>query len=430
MSEPLRIAVAGLGTVGAETVRVLRDQSALLEQRAGRPLVVKAVSARNRSLDRGLDLSGIDWVDDATSLAGRTDIDVVVELIGGSDGPAKALVERAIGAGRHVVTANKALLAHHGTDLAKAAERARVRLAYEAAVAGGIPIIKALRESLTANRISRVYGILNGTCNYILSVMRDTGRAFDDVLAEAQAAGYAEADPAFDIDGVDAAHKLAILAAIAFGREIDFDGVHVEGIRHISPLDLSFAEELGYRIKLLGIAEAADGGVQQRVRPCMVRADTPIAQVGGVFNAVVAEGSAVGATMYYGRGAGGGPTASAVVADLVDIATGRSAPTLGVPAAALVAPKAVSIATLEGCYYLRLMVIDRPGVLADITAVFRDHQVSVESLLQRARDPGESVPVVLVTHDTSEAAMQDSLAQIAKLDAVLEEPRMIRIETL
>ena len=424
MSEVMKIAIAGVGTVGAETIRVLKENAGLLTARTGRSIEVVAVSARDRGRDRGVDLAGIDWCDNALDLAARDDVEVVVELIGGSEGIAKDLVEAALGAGKSVVTANKALVAHHGAALGRMAEKHDVVLAYESAVAGGIPIIKTLREGLSANRIERVYGILNGTCNYILTVMRETGRPFADVLADAQELGYAEADPAFDIDGVDAAHKLAILSAIAFGTEIDFDAIDIEGIRHVSPVDL------GYRIKLLGIAEQTASGVQQRVRPCMVPKAAQIAQVDGVFNAVAAEGSSVGPTLSYGRGAGGGPTASAVIADLVDIGAGRRTPVFGVPGSALQASAAAPIDSLAGSYYLRLTVFDRPGVLADLTAVFRDEQVSVEAMIQRGRDPNELVPVVLITHETEEAAIRRSVAKITKLEAVKEEPRILRIEAI
>ena len=430
MSEVMKIGIAGVGTVGAETIRVLKENAALLTARTGRPIEVVAVSARYRGRDRGVDLSEIDWVDNALDLAARDDIEVVVELIGGSEGIAKDLVEAALGAGKSVVTANKALVAHHGAALGRTAEKHDVVLAYESAVAGGIPIIKTLREGLSANRVERVYGILNGTCNYILTVMRETGRPFADVLVDAQELGYAEADPAFDIDGVDAAHKLAILSAIAFGSEIDFDAVDIEGIRHVSPIDLEFAEELGYRIKLLGIAERTASGVQQRVRPCMVPKAAQIAQVDGVFNAVAAEGSSVGSTLSYGRGAGGGPTASAVIADLVDIGAGRRTPVFGVPSSALKVSAAAPIDSLVGSYYLRLTVFDRPGVLADLTAVFRDEQVSVEAMIQRGRDPNELVPVVLITHETEEAAIRRSVTKINKLRSVTEEPRILRIEAI
>ncbi len=334
----MTIAVAGLGTVGAGVIRVLDTRAELLTRRCGRELKVVAVSARDRSKDRGIALGACEWYDDAAEMAGKADAEVVIELIGGSDGIAKSVVDCALDAGRHVVTANKALLAHHGTELARAAEGAGVALAYEAAVAGGIPIVKAIREGLAANSFDRVYGILNGTCNYILSTMRETGRGFDDVLAEAQALGYAEADPAFDVDGVDTAHKLAILASLAFGTEVDFDSIYTEGIRHVSPLDFEFAQELGYRIKLLGIARRTPSGIEQRVHPCMVPLADPIAHIEDVFNAVVVDGDAVETTMYEGRGAGQGPTASAVVADVVDIARGRWAPAFGVPCAELNAP--------------------------------------------------------------------------------------------
>ncbi|MEO9899588.1 homoserine dehydrogenase [Nisaea sp.] len=426
--QPFRVAIAGLGTVGAETARILLTDTEMLSARAGRPIELKAVSARDKTRDRGVDLDGVDWVDDAATLAARNDVDCVLELIGGSEGVAHDLVLDSVKSGKSVVTANKALIAHHGSEIAKACEENKVGLGFEAAVAGGIPIIKSLREGLVGNHVTRVYGILNGTCNYIMSVMRETGRPFDDVLADAQRLGYAEADPSFDVDGIDAAHKLAILSAIAFGHHVDFDNVHVEGVRHVSPLDITFAEELGYRIKLLGIAEESDAGVQQRVHPCMVKADTPIGQVEDVFNAVVAEGSAVGTTLSYGRGAGAGPTASAVIADVMDLAAGRRVPVFGLDSSKLSPARTAPIASLTGCYYLRLMVIDRPGVLADVTAVFRDHEVSIEAMIQRARNPEEAVPLVLTTHETSETAIKASFEELARLDCVLEEPRQIRIE--
>src|SRR5208283_1508289 len=303
MTRPLSVGVAGLGTVGGGVLKLLRDNAEIVTARAGRPIAVVAVSARDRSKDRGVPLGGLRWYDDPVALVGDAGVDVVVELIGGADGPARTLVEAAIAAGKPVVTANKAMLAVHGAALAAAAEAKGVPLAFEAAVAGGIPVIKALREGLAGNRISRIAGILNGTCNYILTQMRERGREFADVLADAQKLGYAEADPSFDIDGIDAAHKLAILAALAFGRPVAFDAVHVEGIRGVSALDIGFARELGYRIKLLGLA---------RVHPCMVPETAPIARVDGVFNAVVTEGDFVGRVMLEGRGAGAGPTASAV----------------------------------------------------------------------------------------------------------------------
>ena len=428
MTRPLSVAVAGLGTVGAGVLNVLRDNADLVAARAGRPIAVTAVSARDRTRDRGVPLGGLRWYDDPVALAADPAVDVVVEVIGGSEGPARELVRAALEQRKPVVSANKALMAVHGAELAALAEHASVPLAFEAAVAGGIPVIKALREGLAANRISRVAGILNGTCNYILTVMRERGREFAEVLADAQKLGYAEADPSFDVDGIDAAHKLAILAALAFGRPVAFEAVHVEGIRAISALDIGFAGEFGYRIKLLGIARQTEGGIEARVHPCMVPQASPLAGVDGVFNAVVAEGDFVGRVMLEGRGAGAGPTASAVVADLIDIARGRATPVWGAASGALSDAPSVPMSKHFGAYYLRLMVVDRPGVIADVTAVLRDSGISLESMLQRGRAPGESVPVVLVTHETNEAAMRAALLRIAELDAVLEAPTLIRIE--
>ena len=428
MKSALRIAVAGLGTVGGGTLQLLERQAEQVATRAGRRIIVAAVSARDRRRDRGVDLSAVRWYEDAVAMAADPEIDVVVELIGGAEGVALAVIETALAGGKHVVTANKALMAEHGTRLAAQAEAAGVALAFEAAVAGGIPVIKTLRESLAGNRLSRVYGILNGTCNYILTTMRESGREFSEVLGEAQKLGYAEADPSFDIDGVDAAHKLAILASVAFGRPVDLAGVYKEGIRHVSRLDIDFAEELGFRIKLLGIARLTEDGLEQRVHPCMVRRGTPIAAVEGVFNAVVAEGDFVGRVVLEGRGAGAFPTASSVASDLVDIAAGRHVPTFGVPAAALSQLPGAAMERHEGAYYIRLMVVDQPGVIADIAAALRDEQVSLESMIQRGRAPGEAVPVVLTTHVTIEAAMRRALDRIAAQDTVLEPPRMIRIE--
>jgi homoserine dehydrogenase len=428
VTRPLSVGLAGLGTVGAGLLKLLRDNAAVVTARAGRPIAVTAVAARDRTRDRGVPLTGLRWYDDPVALAADKAIDVVVEAIGGSEGPARALVTAALAAGKPVVSANKALLAVHGAELAASAERAGVVLGFEAAVAGGIPVIKALREGLAGNHITRVAGILNGTCNYILTVMRERGREFAEVLAEAQKLGYAEADPSFDIDGIDAAHKLAILAALAFGRPVAFDAVHVEGIRRISALDIAFAGDLGYRIKLLGLARRTEAGIEARVHPCMVPQAAPIARVDGVFNAVVAEGDFVGRIMLEGRGAGAGPTASALAADLIDIARGRTTPVWGAASGALSDAPSVPMAAHVGTYYLRLMVVDRPGVIADVTAVLRDEGISLESMLQRGRSPGEAVPVVLVTHETREAAMSAALARIAALDAVLEDPAMIRIE--
>jgi len=428
VTDSLKIAIAGLGTVGVGTVKVLQHHAAQIARRCGRPLEITAVCAREQK-DRGVDLSGYAWFNDAADMAAHADADVFVELIGGSEGIAKTAVEAALAAGRHVVTANKALVAHHGTALATLAEAKGVSLNYEAAVAGGIPVIKSIREGLAGNAITRVQGILNGTCNYILTTMREEGRDFDVVLKDAQALGYAEADPSFDIDGVDAAHKLAILAAVAFGVRVDFNAVYVEGIRHISAVDIQFAEELGYRIKLLGVAAMTERGLEQRVHPTMVPLDAPIAKVEGVFNAVVTNGDQMDTLMQEGRGAGEGPTASAVVADLADIARGISLPTFGVPVGDLnpIQPRPMSLH--EGAYYVRLSLVDEPGVFADVAAVLRDHRVSMESMIQRVREPGKPVPVVITTHTTAEADMTKALTAIAALPTVSEPPRMIRIES-
>ena len=425
---PLKIAVAGLGTVGAGILKLLQHQAELLAERGGRRLVVAAVSARDRRRDRGVELSAVRWYEDAAAMAADPEIDVVVELIGGAEGIAARVIDAALAHGKHVVTANKALMAHHGTRLAARAEELGLALSFEASVAGGIPVIKTLREGLAGNRLSRVYGILNGTSNYILTTMRESGREFAEVLAEAQKLGYAEADPSFDIDGVDAAHKLAILASVGFGRPVDLPGVYTEGIRHVSRLDIDFAEELGYRIKLLGIARLTEEGLEQRVHPCMVPRPTPIAAVEGVYNAVVAEGDFVGRVVLEGRGAGALPTASAVAADLVDIAAGRRVFPFGIPAADLRAIPGVPVECHQSAYYIRLMVVDQPGVIADVAAALRDEDVSMESMIQRGRAPGEAVPIVLTTHVTVEAAMRRALAAIETLDTVLEPPRMIRIE--
>jgi homoserine dehydrogenase len=424
----LRIGIAGLGTVGVGTVQVIEKHKDLLAARAGCAIEIVAVSARSKSLDRGIDISSYRWYDDPTEMASADDIDLVVELIGGSDGVAKALAEKALQAGKHVVTANKALIAHHGSDLADLAEKTGAAIYCEAAVAGGIPILKALREGLAANGIRRVYGILNGTCNYILTEMRDTGRSFDDVLEEAQKLGYAEADPSFDVDGIDAAHKLAILSALSFGTKIDFAGVHVEGIRNIAPIDIAFAEELGFGIKLLGIASVDGDVIEQRVHPCMVPIDAPINLVEGSFNAVVADGDFVDTVLHEGRGAGGGPTASAVVADILDIARGHRVPLFGIPASALKSMPTRPMDRHVGAYYVRFNVVDRSGVFAEIATALTDNDVSMESVLQRSRDPGQIVPVVMTLHETEEAAMRRAVDQISNIGAVVEPPVVIRIE--
>ncbi|GCE80189.1 homoserine dehydrogenase [Komagataeibacter oboediens] len=431
---PLRIGIAGLGTVGAGVVKLLRENADLIRARAGRELVVTAVSARNRTRDRGIDLSGIAWCDTPEELTTHPDVDVVAELIGGAEGAARLTVTRALENRRPVVTANKALIAIHGAELACTAQAAGVPLMFEAAVAGGIPAIKTVREGLAADRILKIGGILNGTCNYILTVMHETGRDFAEILSDAQKLGYAEADPSTDVDGVDTAHKLAILAGLAFGRPVVFASVYIEGIRRIGALDLQFARKMGYRIKLLGIACQHENGIEARVHPCLVPQDAPIAEVNGVFNAVVAEGAFAGRLMLEGRGAGEGPTATAVCADLIDIARGSAMPVWGCAADSLTQAVALPSKSFTGEYYLRLNVEDRPGVIADITAVLRDNGVSLRSMLQHADahevrpDGTHAVPLVLLTHRTNEAAMQHALHHIAELPAVLDKPVLIRID--
>jgi len=424
---PLRLAIVGLGTVGGGVIRLLETNRALITRRAGRPIEVAAISARDRSKDRGVDLSGYEWVDDMTSLAGREDIDVVIELIGGSDGPALTLARQCLAAGKPFVTANKAMIAHHGLSLATIAEKAGVALKYEAAVAGGIPVIKGLREGAAANEISRVYGILNGTCNYILTTMEKEGRGFDEVLKEAQELGYAEADPSFDIDGVDAAHKLSILASLAFGTELDFAGVTITGIRHVIAADIAEAAALGFRIRLVGMAENSAAGLFQRVHPMLVPVDHPLAHVDGSLNAVVADGNFVGRLFFQGRGAGDGPTASAVVADLIDVARDEYGDPFAMPVASLLAQHKADAGKRLGRAYLRFKVKDRPGVLAEIAAATRDAGVSIESMIQRGASQTDGVLVAIVTHEGEEHWIAETLARLAGSDSLLDTPMVMHI---
>lgn len=433
MAEPLKIALAGLGTVGAGVIRLIETNAQLIARRAGRPIAISAVSARDRSKDRGVDISAYAWEDDMTAMAARDDVDAVVELVGGADGPALTLARNAIAHGKSLVTANKAMIAHHGLELAELTEKARVALKFEAAVAGGIPVIKGLREGAAANAIERLYGILNGTCNFILSTMEDTGRDFADVLAEAQAEGYAEADPSFDIEGTDAAHKLAILSAIAFGSKIDFASVETAGIARILAADIAQADALGYVIRLIGMAEVdAEGGrnrLFQRVQPHLVPFHHPLAHVDGATNAVVAEGNFSGRLLFQGAGAGDGPTASAVVADLIDIARGDLGGEAG-------APFSIQVSQMEamppapsghrpGRAYIRFTVADRPGVLAEITAAMRDAGVSIESLIQKGRhEAGGDVIVAMVTHEGPESCVREAL-RLLEGSASLSEPPLV-----
>jgi homoserine dehydrogenase len=430
MALPLRIALAGLGTVGTGVIRLVQENSALIARRAGRAIEIVAVSARDRTKDRGVDLTPYRWVDDMGELATAPDIDVVVELVGGSDGPALTLARETLGAGRALVTANKALIAHHGAELGALAEDRSAPLKFEAAVAGGIPVIQGLRDGAAANRIQRVYGILNGTCNFILSAMERDGRDFADVLADAQAKGYAEADASFDIDGVDAAHKLSILASISFGSRIDFAGVEIGGIRKLLAADIAQAQALGYRIRLIGLAEVdgenGDAALFQRVQPCLVPLDHPLAHVMGATNAVVAEGNFSGRLLFQGAGAGDKPTASAVVADLVDIARKETGPAFAMPSAELEnLPRAASAHRINKTY-LRMLVADRAGVLAEIAAAMRDSGLSIESLIQREIEDGSAL-ISMVTHEARELAITDTLALLGGSDSLLGDPMVMHI---
>ncbi len=429
MTEPLRIAIAGLGTVGAGTLRVLQENKELIAARCGRDVVVTAVSMRDVSKKRDANLDRIRVESDARQLADAADVDLVVEVIGGDSGVAKELVERALANGKHVVTANKALIAKHGAALAALAEKHHAVLAFEAAVAGGIPIIGALRTGLAGNRISRVAGILNGTCNYILTTMQRERLDFAQVLTDAQKLGYAEADPSFDVDGIDTAHKLAVLAALSFGTAPDFDAVQVEGIRRVSLVDIDYAASFGYRIKLLGIATMEHGKLLQRVHPCLVPMDAPLALIDGPFNAVQVEGDAVGRVVFEGRGAGAGPTGSAVVADIMAIARGDSYPAFTVATKNLTRAQPAPMAAHAGCYYLRLTLKDEPGVLAEFTRVFAKHGVSVHSITQRAVAADASAQVIVITHETNEAAMMHAAEDIAALPVSMASPVVLRIES-
>ncbi|WP_442578174.1 homoserine dehydrogenase [Mesorhizobium sp. ASY16-5R] len=434
MAEALRVGIAGLGTVGASVARVIASKGVELTRQCGRDIVVTAVSARDRARDRGVDLSGAAWFADPVELAAKADIDVFVELIGGDEGPSRASVKAALEAGRHVVTANKALLAKHGVSLAEIAERKGVLLNYEAAVAGGIPVIKTMREALAGNTVSRVFGILNGTCNYILTRMEKEGISFDACLQDAQRLGYAEADPTFDIEGHDTAHKLSILTSLAFGTKIAADDIYLEGISNITQADIRAAAELGYRIKLLGVAQRTDSGIEQRVHPTMVPTASVIAQVHGVTNAVAIETDILGELLLSGPGAGGNATASAVVGDIADIAKSRPGfqhgPVFGRPAKELKPYKQAKMRSHEGGYFIRLTVHDRVGVFAAVAKRMADNQISLESIVQRAAEPnGEAIKtVILVTHETTEAAVRKAVDGIMKDGHLTDKPQVIRIE--
>jgi len=434
--KPIQVGLLGLGTVGSGTIEVLRRNREEISRRAGRDIVITVASARDLKKERAVSLEGIELVPTAGHVIERPDIDIVVELIGGETA-ARDLVLRAIESGKHVVTANKALLAKHGTEIFSAAHRTGVMVAFEASVAGGVPIIKAIREGLTANRIEWIAGIINGTCNYILSEMRDKGLPFDMVLAEAQRLGYAEADPAFDVDGIDAAHKLTILAAIAFGIPMQFAKAYTEGITKLTAIDLKYAEGLGYRIKLIGLTRRTPKGIELRVHPTLIPARRLIANVEGVMNAVLVKGDAVGPTLFYGRGAGAEATASAVVADLVDVTRmATSDPEHRVPHLAfqpdrLADTPILSMEDIETGYYLRLRALDRPGVLADVTRICADLSISIDAIFQKEAGEGEDqVDVVILTHRTLEKNVNAALRRIEALATIPAPVVRIRLEEL
>ncbi len=434
MAAPLKLGLAGLGTVGASVVRLLAEQRALLTQRCGRPIEVVAVTARSRNKKRDVNLRKMRWLRDPMALAIDPEIDVFVELIGGEGDPASTAVEVALRAGKSVVTANKALIAKRGVELAAIAEKQGVSLNFEAAVAGAIPIVKALREGLSGNSVARVYGILNGTCNYILTRMEEAGLPFADALKEAQALGYAEADPTFDVEGYDTAQKLAILASLTFGTKASVASVYVEGISSIAPADLAAAEELGYRVKLLGVAVKTETGIEQRVHPTMVPRSSAIAQVMGVTNAVTIDAHGIAPITLVGPGAGGLATASSVIADIADIARGARVAPFGRPVGQLTASKKAPMQRHEGGYYIRLDARDRPGTAATIATRLAEQQISLESIVQRHRDvaPAErkagSVPVIMITYATSEDAVRKALAAVRADRVISGKPQVVRIE--
>lgn len=426
MSEPLRLGIAGLGTVGIGVLRIIRKHSDMLTARTGRQIVISAVSARDKSKDRGVPLDQYAWEDDPVTLAMRDDVDVFVELIGGHEGPAKAAVEAALTAGKHVVTANKALLAIHGQSLALAAEAAQKALHYEAAVAGGIPVIKSLREGLAGNDVTRVMGVMNGSCNYILTRMENAGLSYSEVFAEADGLGYLEADPQLDVGGIDAAHKLAILSSLAFGTKVDFGGITLEGIDRVSIDDIRAAADMGYKIKLLGIAQMTGRGLEQRMQPCLVPDTSPLGQLDGGTNMVVLEGDAVGQIVLRGPGAGEGPTASAVMSDVCDIAKGASGPVFGIPAATLETSTPAHAQT-PAPYYLRMSLEDKPGALAKIAKVLGEAGVSIDRMRQYGHDD-TSAPVLIVTHKTTPDALKAALEAMEDTGVLSGVPVALRIE--
>ena len=428
MTTPLRLGIAGLGTVGTGVVRIMRTHAALIAARTGRQVVITAVSARDRTKNRDVDISDFAWETDPVALARRADVDVFVEVMGGSEGPARDATEAAIAAGKDVVSANKALLAVHGHALAEAAEAAGRVIRFEAAVAGGIPVIKALTEGLAGNEITRVMGVMNGSCNYILTRMENAGLPYETVFEEARQLGYLEADPNLDVGGIDAGHKLALLAAIAFGTRVDFGNVELEGIGSVTIEDIHAAADMGFKIKLLGVAQMTGRGLEQRMSPCLVPALSPLGQLQGGTNMVVLEGDAVGQIVLRGPGAGSGPTASAVLSDIIDIARGLRLPTFGIPATGLRQARAAQ-AAVPAPYYLRMQLLDKPGALAKVARVLGDSGISIDRMRQYGHDD-TTAPVLIVTHKTTRAALNEALAGFAETGVVSGDPVAIRIEAV
>jgi homoserine dehydrogenase len=428
MTQQLRLGIAGLGTVGTGVVKIIRSKAALLATRTGTNISITAVSARDKAKDRGVSLSGYAWEDDPVALARRADVDVFVELMGGTDGPAKAATEAAIAAGKDVVTANKAMLAIHGQSLAQLAEEAGRLIRFEAAVAGGIPVIKALTEGLAGNEITRVIGVMNGSCNYILTRMENAGLSYEEVFAEADGLGYLEADPQLDVGGIDAAHKLAILSSIAFGTQVDFDGIELEGIERVSIEDIRHAADMGFKIKLLGVAQKTGRGLEQRMMPCLVPDTSALGQLDGGTNMVVLEGDEVGQVMLRGAGAGMGPTASAVLSDVCDIARGVRLPTFGQPAAQLL-KSTPARSVLPAPYYLRMQLMDKPGALAKVATVLGNAGVSIDRMRQYGHSE-HTAPVLIVTHKTTRTALDEALAAMQGTDVLASTPVALRIENV
>ncbi|WP_294930439.1 homoserine dehydrogenase [uncultured Paracoccus sp.] len=427
MSSPLRLGIAGLGTVGIGVVKIVQKHAGLLAQRSGRPVAITAVSARDRRKNRDADLSAYRWEDDPMALALAEDVDVFVELIGGDAGIAKDSIEAALRSGKDVVTANKALLAMHGQELAELAEGLGRVIRFEAAVAGGIPVIKAMTESLAGNRINRVMGVMNGTCNYILTRMESAGLPYEEVFEEARQLGYLEADPTLDVGGIDASHKLAILSSIAFGTRPAFDAVEIEGIERVSIDDIRRAADMGYRIKLLGVAQMTARGLEQRMSPCLVPADSPLGQLAGGTNMVVVEGDSVGQIVLRGAGAGEGPTASAVMSDVIELARGVRLPVFGVPATSLSDSQPARTA-VPAAYYLRMELLDKPGALAKITTVLGDAGISIDRMRQYGHKDGSNVPVLFVTDRTTPEAIDHAIETLPKTGVLASDPVELRIE--